>query len=75
MRRGFAFLALTLAGVIFACTDLKSAEEAPAADGGSDAGTAADATPDVDLGAPPPDFSCDEPWATKPKTSTKEMTG
>lgn len=66
--RGFAFLAFALAGAILACTDLKSAEEAPpASEGGVDAG-APDVEPDVDLGAPPPDFPCDEPWAKKPKT-------
>ena len=69
MRRGFAFLALTLAGVILACTDLKSAEEAPpSSDAGSGAVDAQDAQPDVDIGAPPNDFACDEPWAQKPKT-------
>lgn len=78
MHRGLAFVAVASVGVFLACSDLKRADEEPAEvdpDGGGDGSSGAppvDLTPNdaaVDVGPPPVDFECSEPWATEPKAS------
>lgn len=85
MRRSFVALAsFAVLGVLLACSDLKRADEEPAApDGGGpdpsgdagggndDAGgpSPGDAGPDV--GQPPVDFQCDEPWIKATKTKVE----
>jgi hypothetical protein len=73
MRRGFAFIAVV--GVFLACSDLKRAEDEPnvGGDGGADASSGEDgggpSAVDADVGPPPVDFECSEPWTKEPKTA------
>jgi hypothetical protein len=82
MRRGFSLLAVASVGVFLACSDLKRADEEPGqidpdgganGDGASSGGDAEDPTIDaaVDVGQPPVDFECSEPWTKEPKLSTQ----
>jgi hypothetical protein len=74
MRRGLSLLAVASVGIFLACSDLKRADEAPAveSDGGADDAAPSDDLPAsdaaVDVGDPPEDFACAEPWKTEPKS-------
>lgn len=73
--------AIVVGAMLFACSNLKTADEANerGADAGDDGGDAAlgqDGAPPADgattdVGAPPLDFACDEPWTKATRTKTE----